>query len=437
MIRQWLLFDSPLEGEVVDIALIQEFYEEGGIWSIDPANPPEKPAPGEGYQIHLGPIFVPAWEGADQPDQLFMYKYDDATQIATEVYKVEAFLGSSHHLNVYRFNGLTDNPDNYPYGLRDAFAHGGTSVVSGFQETSVFELPQGSAMLFEENTVLDFEIHTLNYSTTSVIASDAYFNVYTQPYGTAAQSMEVNLFANVFFSIPNDGEEHSYESEYINPSLGTRYVWLATAHAHKLSTGFDMWMRNPDGSKGEQIYAGSHFNGVPECEFIGWDYQHPPKREFGPLIPVNFEHGLIYRASYVNNTDSYVGFGPTVNDEMMVGVVAYVPDTEGLDVPQGSACFTTGIEVDTMVPNELEVDIGPNPAEHEVRIIIRCKENMKGIMEFFDLQGNKITANYQMHFSNGSDNIIEIDTSSFSEGLYILRIRTDDGLIEHKKLVVR
>ena len=56
LVRQWILYGSPLGGDVVNTTLIDDFYQNGGIESVP--NPPAPPA--NGFQVHFGPFFLEA-----------------------------------------------------------------------------------------------------------------------------------------------------------------------------------------------------------------------------------------------------------------------------------------------------------------------------------------------------------------------------------------
>ena len=57
VIRQWIVYGANSGADEVDLNLINEFYTNGGVESVPAAIAP--PAAGEGFQIHLGPFFIP------------------------------------------------------------------------------------------------------------------------------------------------------------------------------------------------------------------------------------------------------------------------------------------------------------------------------------------------------------------------------------------
>ncbi|MFT4666948.1 MAG: hypothetical protein ACI8YQ_003910 [Polaribacter sp.] len=73
LIRQWVVFGAPEEGEVVDPQLLYDYYNVSGQVAFD--SPPLAPAVGEGYQIRFGPFFLsPA--GQDGSGLEYYLKYD-------------------------------------------------------------------------------------------------------------------------------------------------------------------------------------------------------------------------------------------------------------------------------------------------------------------------------------------------------------------------
>ena len=58
LIRQWVLYGAPATGEVVSEALLTNYYNNGGLRAF-PAGAPEAPAPDEGFQLKMGPFYLP------------------------------------------------------------------------------------------------------------------------------------------------------------------------------------------------------------------------------------------------------------------------------------------------------------------------------------------------------------------------------------------
>ncbi|MCB0576621.1 MAG: hypothetical protein KDC61_18835, partial [Saprospiraceae bacterium] len=111
IIRQWILFGAKTTGVSFDKSVVESFYNVGGQKSF-PDGPPPPPAPGEGFQIKMGPFYLP-------PDGELEYfqKYELSLPANIEVNRMEMLIsGYSHHFIVYNFEGTGANA--VPHGLR-------------------------------------------------------------------------------------------------------------------------------------------------------------------------------------------------------------------------------------------------------------------------------------------------------------------------------
>ncbi len=430
LIRQWILYGAPdSQEEVVDHELIQEFYNGNGVYGVPHDQIPEKPAPSEGFQIHYGPFFLPPWEGIDQPNVEFYSKYYTYLDEDTEIHRLDAQLGSSHHLILYRFNSES-TADRLREGLRPNAYHNDVSYVTGYQNSYDLRLPEGTAFTWQKNSILDINGHSINYSQTAVLATDMYVNVYTQKKGTAKQEMFSDLIPNVGIYIPNDGQEHIFESEFTYGVPTTLHVWGVSSHTHKYGTDFDVWLRNPDGSKGEHIFDGSKYNGIPTCEEIGYDFQHPPVRYFNPFLPVKISDGIIQRAKYVNNGPESVRWGETSNDEMMITGVFYTLSTSGITPNPASQCFAdeiTSTAGEIIANPTLQAHISPNPFSEQTTLSLTSPETDELTIEIYNLQGQLVKNLGQISVNAQSNQQISIDAEGLNTGMYFYHIRGSEG----------
>ena len=208
-------------------------------------------------------------------------------------------------------------------------------------------MPTGSAFRWETNSVLDLQTHLVNYSEDFILAQDVYINIYTQDYGTATQEMKFRNWGKTDINIPPNMESFEDEIEIFveEPTTPYIYVWLLSSHTHQHGLDFDIWQRNADGSKGEHIYDASHYNGIPTCEFIGYNYEAPPNRKFDfPFLKLNLQEGLISRATYFNETDEPIVFGTEATIEEMFGTgCLFMTDTTGVSFNEGSVCYADEI----------------------------------------------------------------------------------------------
>ncbi len=87
--------------------------------------------------------------------------------------------------------------------------------------------------------------------------------------------------------------------------------------------------------------------------------------------------------------------------------------------------FTSSLREDLLKPED--INLVPNPTSHTFRLITKSDLKIKSL-QLFDLQGRSIQ-NWTDNFSE------EFDLSSFSNGIYHVRIYTAQGAI-HKKIVL-
>lgn len=257
-----------------------------------------------------------------------------------------------------------------------------------------------------------------------MLAAEAYINIYTQPNGTADVEMlsvliPINAFEQIAgigvigqdLIIPNDGQEHTFTYPFSVPvSIPDWYVWNMWAHTHARGVDYDVYMRNPNGSKGEQIYEGFY---DPTYTFNqgSFDWAHPPLRHFDPLLQINLNNGFIQEAKYVNNEADTIRWGLTTADEMMLVSLQYTEAplvTDSVDAIEES--------------NIGYFNASPNPFNDNVLVHYKLKDASKVSAELFDIYGRLIAS------FNESDKLagihkLNLDLSSYNlaEGTYLLR----------------
>lgn len=319
ILRQWILFGAPENGKAFSdnyFNAMEEYHTEGGIAVVEQ---PDPPAEGEGFQIYFGPLFLHPGEETE-----YSKKHQLDFPVDFEVNRIQNFMSDfSHHYIIYKFNsaGVSDGIKN---GLRhiseDQILPTNQSFVSLWQENRNYELPEGTAYFWERDVALDLNYHVKNYSTSSVLAADCYVNVYTQEKGQAEKEMKSDLIINLGLNIPANGLPDT-EVGYFNTGQDWN-VWMLTSHTHQLGQDFDIYLREPDGSRGLQLYEGHH--DTDYTFFTGYfDYAHPPVRYFDYFLKLESGQELIHEAVYINEGNSSVGFGVTTNDEMMITGVQY------------------------------------------------------------------------------------------------------------------
>jgi hypothetical protein len=425
VIRQWIVYGANSGQDEVDLSLIDEFYANGGIESIPAAIVP--PAAGEGFQIHLGPFFIPP--GAEVE---YLSKYDTKLAETTEIIKFQTEMGSfSHHYIVYNYDANLGNfdPNTVAYGLRDDIGFDGKSFVLTEQYSNTLATPEGTAFKWAPNTVLDLNSHYINYSSTQIMKCEVYLNIYTQEEGTAAQVMNSQLIPNTDIPIPNNGQEVTFNYDFYAPANLNFYIWGAVAHTHQYGTDFNIYRRNIDGVKGEQVYDAGCANGIPGCAIEDFDYKHLPFRFYEPFMAINLQEGVIAEASYLNDGPVPLDWGLTSSDEMMLFVIFYTTDTAGIAIYEDS----TGTSISDNIINDALVIFYPNPVENKGNLEISGIKNGESTFNVLDIKGRVI---HTQKFEHLKQSNLILDTSSFNSGIYFYQLIQDDFSMTNGKFVV-
>ncbi|MGI8892459.1 MAG: T9SS type A sorting domain-containing protein [Bacteroidia bacterium] len=376
LMRQWILKGAPQTGSVVDTAIINKFYNEGGVIAA-PANHPLPIDPGS-FQVHVGRIFLPP-----TTEYEYFLKHDLRLPDTVEVNRIEMFMSTfSHHFIIYKLSGSAATL--FPNGLRLLNPVNGSgsstsmsTLVGGWQFSADMELPAGTAFRFEYGSVLDLNYHLRNYNIDSVMATDIYFNVYTQPKGTATDIMHSELLVNLNIPIPPNNQNTVFTKHDYVPNFPNWWnVWLLASHTHKLGIDYDIYLRNSDGTFGQQVYEGFY---DPSYSFNQgyYEWQHPPVRKFDPLLPVNPQHGLIQQATFRNPGPNWVSFGLTTEDEMMLYFIQY---TIGGPL----------VSVQSEIARQIKASVAPNPYKGSTNISYELNVNTDVKIEVFDILGNRV-----------------------------------------------
>lgn len=440
LIRQWIIYGAPETGEVVDVTLIDEFYDNGGIESVP--NPPQPPQPWEGFQLHLGPIFLPPL--GESPSGGHYARFDMNFPDTVEATKVASIAGDgAHHTTLFIYNNAS-GIDDIPYGVYGVIpAMMGMEILATYQQVEdELELPSGTAYQFPKDSPLIFNSHYFNSSPTQVRKCDTYFNIYTQPKNTAAQVMKFGAHSyhtnpennNPPLYIPADAQPYTFQEYQFEPQNSeTRYLWAMIAHVHEHCVDYKVYRRNPDGSVGETLTDVSCINGIPGCSFPYFDPWHIPTRYFDEFEVINMQEGFFHQATYVNHTSQPLTNGPSAfGQEMMVFGYYYIEDTVGVDIGISNPGPSDISEVDNKIENQ--VSVYPNPSSNQLSIMfsddLRPFENAQ--MEILDATGKTVVS---QQISNPVKSVQINNNLLQASGMYSLRLLLADGRFLVKRIV--
>jgi hypothetical protein len=419
LIRQWVYEGAPLTGNVVNTSTIDSYYLDGGINSIN--EPPPVPTEAGAFQLHLGKLFL-----EPQTEVEYFLKYD--LELPEDIYvdRIELFMANqSHHFILYKF--LPGQDAQFQEGLRiqnpqtgSGSSGSSSTLVNAWQISYDTNLPDETAYLWNSGSVLDMNYHVRNYNLDSVLAVEAYINIYTTAPVPVTNVMYSDLITNLSIFIPNDNAPHVFSrADYDLNS--TRYwdIWQLTSHTHKYGTDFDIFMRNPDGTDGEQIYEG-FYNTDYTFNQGYYGFSHPPIRQFGPQKRINPREGLIQRATFRNDGNAPVFFGLTTDDEMMLYYIQYT---------LGDLIGTSSIE------NQTSADFNafPNPSNGDVYISTNLKSSSNLTVRISDISGRLIQVENYGEKSSGDHTLLL--NSNLSAGTYIIQLQTSESNSIQKLIV--
>ncbi len=416
LIRQWILYGASETSLDVDSQLVADYFAGQGI-ARKPK--PAPPAAGEGFQLHLGPIIL-----APQTEIEFYKKEELNLASDIEIRKLSNSMNeASHHLIIYKYN--PGAPGMFDEGLREVGLGAAADVnlnatyVITWQYEKSHELPEGTAYFWDKETVIDLNYHILNYSPDSVMAAEVYVNVYTQPNGTAQQEMKTSLVVynqvDPFqLVIPNHPTDTTiYQMEQVVSQNDSINLWLMQGHTHRLGVDYDVYKRNSDGTRGDQIYEGFYNQSYTANQGF-YDWEHPPVREFDPLMPIAVSDGLIHEAKYFNAGADTVTFGLTTQDEMFITYYQY---TERL---------STGL-AEAEAKQTTDITVYPNPAKERVRIDVKALSKVKEVsVKVFDALGALVK---KVTFWNNQN---ELDVADMAPGFYTVQVQSGETLTTSK-----
>ncbi len=386
LIRQWIMAGAPDAGNIgVSYQTLQDYYTQGGL---DFISVPAAPAASEGFQVRMGPIFL-------EPQAEFEYmkkeKLDNANLI--KVKQANGYMAwESHHMLLFK---QTDNSSSTP-GLRrvpfQATPFDGNSVLTAaWQDDGDFVLPEGTALYWQPNTVLDFDYHIKNYSQTEILPADFYLNVL---YSEVVNPIEMHADLENNLALVLFQGENTRTATHIPGGNDERHIYLITSHTHKYGTDYDIFMRNPDGTKGDQIYEG-FYNSDYTFNQGFYDWNHPATRYFSELKTMKEDEGLIYEVKW-NVSEPLVTFGLTTDGEMMLFTYMYTKEK-----------LATGIR-DIQSSNE-NLSAYPNPFQNTTEVKYALEKAADVQIELFDAIGKRISTLFDAETAAGNHSFTVTD----------------------------
>jgi len=454
LINTWVFHGSPETGIVADTQLIHDFHNGNGKVVMER---PPAPDTSEGFQIHLGGIII---EPGGEKEYRLKRELSNIPD-SVEVYRIESFINTeSHHYIIYKFdeaadaNGIDDGARLVDFS--EAFTPN-TTMVAAWQNSYDIVLPENTAYFWESNPVLDLNLHIRNYDQDSIFKAEVYTNVYVrskQPetiemysdlvlYGTTPLSFLPCGINN--FCIPADGQDHSFSGVIkghggspspltgeLNHASATDsvHLWFLSSHTHKFGTDYDIFLRNSDGTKGDQLYEG-FYNYDYTFNQGYYDFEDPAVRYFQHGSQVIYgNHGFIHEAVFNNDSTVDVGFGLTTNDEMMLAFFQYTTERPPVSTPPTS--LSPGLQ-----NNSIDVAVVPNPFTTQTHIVLKGDlKKFAGatkLIVLYDLLGKE--AIIQEFPENQNDLVLK--RGDLTPGVYLYRVMAEEQLITNGKVIIQ
>lgn len=314
LIRQWILAgaDSSSNYSTADTSVFSAYYA-NPVQSF--VSQPAAPPVGEGYQIHVGPVFYPP----GQEDEYFL-TYDPMHDGDKAVNKIDIVANSElMHAGLSTFADSTVAAA-FPTGmylLNPLTAFDSRKDFVWYFRGEGLELPRGSAFYFNEEVRYDLDIHPINYNN-EILPVEVYLNVYTDAAGQA-NNVEMNSLRlnSLNFSVTANSTQRFTSTH----NIVNKYLWAVMPYTRLRGTDFDIYQKEANGAQGDQIYEG-HYNYSSGFNQGYFDWEHPPmlmQSDTGLLLP----YGLIMDVEYTNPSSIRYQFGFTTNDEFMITQALY------------------------------------------------------------------------------------------------------------------
>ncbi len=267
---------------------------------------------GDSFSVTWGPKEVPAGE-----EKTFCVIQRLGNDAKVHIGEITNTLGdASHHFIVYRISEgeVTDTPFSCdPFaGTLDPSKGAPLMVTQKQEETLTF--PDGVAITLEPGQLIRLELHYLNAtgetqnvsatSTFKTISDDKFeyeadFLFIGNPDITLPPRLSTSLVTN-FLPLPDE--------------LMGANIFGITGHTHQWGTNVEVGMKIGESGTPTMLYEVSPFN---------WD--EPETIRLDPPAVVQPGSGFSFTCDWDNQSDSEVGFGEAVKDEMCFFWAYYYP----------------------------------------------------------------------------------------------------------------
>lgn len=446
-IRQWITFGAKQNYSGSEPqpnwGLVNQFYDSLAANGIDRfiAKPP-KPAAGTGIQLRMGPIFLPI---TGEIEQEYLQQQEINFPYLPEVSEIDGFMNQqSHHFLLFKFydvaaasNSSASDVDNLAkvQFLTTSF-DGDKDLTASWQNDANLVLPTGTALFWDQKTILDMNYHIKNFNASFVLPCDFYFNIYFKERSATTIEMKSQLSQQTLSLVVPTGIhtiDYNDPVNNVNPRE-TRYLWMVAGHTHEWGTSFDLYHRDSLGNVAEKIYDGAGIetnNGSFYDNSLGyWDWHHPPIEYWPNLLPITFgrygtkKAGIVSRATYNNTTGSTLGFSTQTNGEMQLWYYMYTSEP-----------LATSTAINDNTAKGIYFEVMPNPMNNNGKLVYDLKNEATVEANVMDVTGKMVA---QMRSEKEEPGVHEITIGNGEKlfsGIYFARLSVN-GIVYTKKFIV-
>lgn len=254
------------------------------------------PPAGEGVQITIGPFDVPAGQ---EVQNNFYLKLPYDQDVMVERIQV-AYPTGSHHLNLFK------SEEARPDGVEATFAAVDYQKYQMFAASQTgamdWKLPAGVGIPFKKQQQLLFQTHWVNATTQKTPSGkgEAKVNLWFAKPGTATTNLGMAFIINKNLDILPKTETKSKKIVDFKRQGYDKDVEILAMTGHFHSRGKAFEVNRYDGtSPGAELYRSDN-----------WD--EPPFTRFEKPLAYKAGEKLLYTATFVNNSDMVIKFGPQV-----------------------------------------------------------------------------------------------------------------------------
>jgi len=428
-IRQWIMFGAKKtysgSEPQPNYQLVNDFYDSLSVSGINRFLPkPIKPNVGEGIQLRMGPIFLPI---SGEVEQEYLEQQEVNFPFLPEIDRIEGFMNQqSHHFLLFKYvdtTASTNNNSSDVTNMAKVTLVGNTSfdgdkdLTASWQNDAELVLPQGTALFWDQKTVLDMNYHIKNFNASFVLPCDFYFNIYFKPRSLNTIEMKSKLSQNFGILLPPNSTNTLTFNDPSNSQNEMRYLWMVAGHTHEWGTSFDLYQKS--GSNLTKIYDGNGIqtnNGSYYDNSLGyWDWHHPPIEYWPNLLPIQFGNGngIQSKATYYNTTNNILTFSTQTNGEMQLWYYMYTLQP----------LVTNIVDLNTS-----DLNLYPNPSSGKIHLSYTLEKSGEINLNISDVSGKVV---YLLKEMKDSGSYLQSLDLNLSKGVYII---TCNG--SSKKLII-